>query len=1065
MKFIRPTLKTVVLLATLLLFFGEGFCQTNAWINELHYQNTGIDDNEAIEIVIESPGTLQDYEVLLYDASGNIYDSQTVDQFTEGATSGNFTLFFWEPTSIQNGTGGIALTYLGSLISGQFLSYGGVVTAVSGAAIGETSIDIGSSEDASTGVTSSLQLLGSGGTYQDFIWFSFNTQTFGANNMVQTFTGSANGSPYIESITQNPIANNVTSSNSVSVTARVLDSDGLASVVLKWGLTSGSLSNQITMYFTSAHKYVTGTSIPAQSENTSVYYRIEATDNNGQKTTSSLRNYTVLPDNPLGLALNTTNQRFLINFDITIPNVNNGKFTGNGLKSNPATGALDSDTFKIEGFSSSPIPFGGDYTTLPKLSSGVSSGGVSEANSGLYAFTVSNGNNALGVQSSGGTDDFNPGKIIFRFQNITGSTITSLSISYKVYVYNDQARSTRVDFYHGDAENNLTQEANLEFATPENADADVQWKSTYLKTDLENLSIQDDEVYYLVWNSEDNLVSGSGARDEFAIDDIELIANPTSLTSQIEGVVSDMRIDGNVSVKTPTQLTGKLSIISGTLTTNNILTFKSSADKTATVGDLSNGNISGQVITERYFSAKRAFRFFSSPVNSIGSIQENWQEGGIDKDDNPTPGFGTHITGSITGGNGFDATPTGNPSLFGYDNSTQQWETFLNTDTAQIEAAKAYRLMVRGDRSIDVTDNSATPTSTVLRTKGNLLKGDVSINLNTSADAYNFVGNPYLAVVDMASVMSNSTNVNPNNYYVWDVSSTERGKYIIIDLSEPTDYHFIQPGQAIFVRTFNNGSTSILFKESDKVLEETANTVFKPVNKAKMKVELFSDENLLNNLANNDEVTINFAENGEDDVIANDAPKMGNPDENLAIINGSKYLSLEYRSMPDEETELPLFFNQLRTSHYTFKIEVSYIENYTAYFVDTYSEEEYELENNTANFVAFEIDESIEESFAPERFKIIFKENQLSISPKSTISFTMYPNPLQGNQLNIISSIFEGNTTQVHIYNQLGQLVFNKNVQANNKRLVLENLNLSSGLFVLQLKNEEGVFTKKLIFE
>jgi len=37
----------------------------NAWINEIHYDNTGGDDGEFIEIVIENPGsyTLSDFRV------------------------------------------------------------------------------------------------------------------------------------------------------------------------------------------------------------------------------------------------------------------------------------------------------------------------------------------------------------------------------------------------------------------------------------------------------------------------------------------------------------------------------------------------------------------------------------------------------------------------------------------------------------------------------------------------------------------------------------------------------------------------------------------------------------------------------------------------------------------------------------------------------------------------------------------------------------------------------------------------------------------------------------------
>ncbi len=41
----------------------------NAWINEFHYDNTGTDVNEFVEIVIENAGTytLSDFRVDLYN--------------------------------------------------------------------------------------------------------------------------------------------------------------------------------------------------------------------------------------------------------------------------------------------------------------------------------------------------------------------------------------------------------------------------------------------------------------------------------------------------------------------------------------------------------------------------------------------------------------------------------------------------------------------------------------------------------------------------------------------------------------------------------------------------------------------------------------------------------------------------------------------------------------------------------------------------------------------------------------------------------------------------------------
>ena len=180
-----------LLFTTLLAVFAMWAIGQNTWLNELHYDNAGGDVGEFLEIVIENPGnyTLSDFEVYLYNGNnGTTYDNLSVDQFTQGNTEGDFTLYYWEPNSIQNGApDGIAITYQGVVISGQFLSYEGSFTATDGPANGITSIDIGVSEPGSTPIGESLQLSGTGSQYSDFTWEDPAAHTMGTINNNQTF--------------------------------------------------------------------------------------------------------------------------------------------------------------------------------------------------------------------------------------------------------------------------------------------------------------------------------------------------------------------------------------------------------------------------------------------------------------------------------------------------------------------------------------------------------------------------------------------------------------------------------------------------------------------------------------------------------------------------------------------------------------------------------------------------------------------------------------------------------------------------------------------------------------
>ena len=193
MRKIYKSLSLAVLMTAL--FSLAGISQ-NAWINELHYDNAGTDVGEFIEVVIENAGnyTLSNFSVVLYNGNnGNSYDTKTLDQFTSGAVSGNFSIYYFTyPTDgIQNGApDGMCLAYQSVLISGQWLSYEGTMTANDGPAAGLLSVDIGVSETNTTPAGQSLQLSGTGTTYGAFTWQPPAASTPGQLNNDQSFGGA-----------------------------------------------------------------------------------------------------------------------------------------------------------------------------------------------------------------------------------------------------------------------------------------------------------------------------------------------------------------------------------------------------------------------------------------------------------------------------------------------------------------------------------------------------------------------------------------------------------------------------------------------------------------------------------------------------------------------------------------------------------------------------------------------------------------------------------------------------------------------------------------------------------
>jgi len=133
----------------------------DAMLNEIHYDNSGSDIGEFIEVAVDATVlvNLANYTVSLYNGSnGTVYDSETLDNFTVGNNDGTYVYYTWYPSSIQNGApDGFALTD-GSTVC-EFLSYEGTFLATNGPALGVTSTDIGVSEGSNAAGTS-LQLIG-----------------------------------------------------------------------------------------------------------------------------------------------------------------------------------------------------------------------------------------------------------------------------------------------------------------------------------------------------------------------------------------------------------------------------------------------------------------------------------------------------------------------------------------------------------------------------------------------------------------------------------------------------------------------------------------------------------------------------------------------------------------------------------------------------------------------------------------------------------------------------------------------------------------------------------------
>ncbi len=212
----------LVLVASLIAVVAAGVsAQTAVFINEIHYDNAGTDVGEAIEVAGPTGTDLTGWSVVRYNGSnGSVYGTDVLSVTIADDCGGYGVVVVSYPSNgLQNGDpDGIALVDASNTVV-QFLSYDGTFTATGGPANGMNSNDIGVGETSSTPIGYSLQLVGSGSTYEDFTWALPATDSFGSCNSGQTFTGGPVGP-------SDPVVNEIVANHTGTDTSEYLEIKG-----------------------------------------------------------------------------------------------------------------------------------------------------------------------------------------------------------------------------------------------------------------------------------------------------------------------------------------------------------------------------------------------------------------------------------------------------------------------------------------------------------------------------------------------------------------------------------------------------------------------------------------------------------------------------------------------------------------------------------------------------------------------------------------------------------------------------------------------------------------------
>ena len=477
--------------------------------------------------------------------------------------------------------------------------------------------------------------------------------------------------------------------------------------------------------------------------------------------------------------------------------------------------------------------------------------------------------------------------------------------------------------------------------------------------------------------------------------------------SAIVNAMKDLEVNNSSGVVFDNKFTisGTLFPTNGAITLTDTITLHSDINGTARVGEVGSGasflyNGNGAFTVERYIplpnaGSGRRYRLLTPSVNTVSSINANWQEGqsnttiGTNIDDKP--GYGVQITGAGANANGFDRTQSNESSLYTGTNASSAnlgYNRVTNTLTNTLDAKTGYYLFIRGDRSMamNLPNTTGMPTSaTTLRATGTLLTGDISSFTNAftaGVGVLNMVTNPYASPISWTSIAADglTTNVAPF-YTLWDAELGDRGGFVTVTAdgikSDPgsaatTD---ILPGQAFYIQGIDPlVPPALTIRESHKTAITGNGGIYirQLVPPTTFSTSLFyTDVHGYHQRA--DGVTAEYADKFSASVDQNDAIEINNWDENIAIAREGKHLAIESRPEIITGDTLPLFMNHMKQRDYEFQFAGNNFSDPSlqATLIDNFTGKRTPVSVSGTTVVPFTIT-SVAGSFAANRFMVVF---------------------------------------------------------------------------------------------
>ena len=478
--------------------------------------------------------------------------------------------------------------------------------------------------------------------------------------------------------------------------------------------------------------------------------------------------------------------------------------------------------------------------------------------------------------------------------------------------------------------------------------------------------------------------------------------------------ISNATTTNNVLITASITIAANLSINNFEVTNNATVTINSG------IALLVNGTSSGNVTYQRNLATTNWY-LMASPV-SLATYNETW----------------------VTS-NGIDNTSSSNNNvgIGSYDTMNNCWSYVSeNPSVASGTFDNGIGYAIKKDM-----------VGTVSFT-GTLNTKDLNINLSTSGQRFNALGNPFTSFLATTSFLNNESAIgDTQNIWIWNQSLGINGDYEVKDASEA---YILAPGQGFFIKSDSLGDRNFVFPAADRTL--TGNT-FQKTSKNVSSIQLWlknddSENYCIIRFMNNATKGFDIGKDGE--MFESGSTKFSIYSQ---LVQNNKGKSYQLQSLPNldfQDMVIPIGIISEANHFLSISANMTNLPKGLKIYLEDREKKTFTVLENAEKILTLTTKEAF---FGTGRF-------YLHISPQ-----VLNEQDLSNNRVSVFSvkkklhiNNLRNNKNQVSIYNYFGKKVANQLFMTfGNKSISLDKL--SSGIYMVTLKSKTHFIYKKILIQ